>query len=143
MCVFCPMFDGEAVGCSEMDAALTGKGLDVVECAAGTSVYDEGDNVAGVYCLRSGKVALLKQDRLGEATKVAIATPGDLLGVVELLEKRNFGQTAEAVDDSVLYFIPDKTFREMIAAKPVIVFNVMKRVCQQLRELDARLENAA
>ncbi len=140
MCVFCPMFDGEASAeCVAFDSTLTEAATAVMEYPAGKRLFEEGDDVTGVYCVRTGRVGLFKLGLLGESLPMAIAHSGDLLGVMDLMERKPYSSSAEVLEDSEVYFIPDDRFRDLATRRPVVVFNVMRRVCRQISELEARI----
>lgn len=141
MCVFCPLFDGEGgADCSELQETISGAATAMVELPEGSLIYKEGDQVEGIFCIRSGEVALQKRQAEDEAIRVSIAEPGELLGAMELIGKRQHETEAETISPTTLSYIPGPTFQKLVAERPVIVFNVMKSLCRRLNRLDGEIQ---
>lgn len=104
------------------------------------TLFDEATPVAGLYCLTTGRLALLRQSAGGEEHVIAIARPGHGLGARDLLQGGHHAHTAVALEDSSVCFVPARIFRSLVRDYPPIIVRVMEGVCQNLSEIEKQIE---
>jgi CRP/FNR family cyclic AMP-dependent transcriptional regulator len=77
---------------------------------SGSTIFVEGDEPLGIYCICSGKVKLSISSFDGRTIVTGIAASGDLIGKNALLLGKPYILTAEAVETSQLCFIKRDNF---------------------------------
>jgi len=81
------------------------------ECQPGDTIFREGDPGDSLYVVKSGRVAILKEDKDGgEALALGYREAGRLLGEVSLLQGTARTATVQAVENTQLYVIPRDVF---------------------------------
>lgn len=79
----------------------------------GTILYNQGDVESGFYYVDKGLVKVQTVTYDGEEKSLGYHGPGQLFGELAIIERPYFS-TASAVEDSVIYFLTRKRFKEMI-----------------------------
>ncbi len=73
-------------------------------------IYREGDDATRVYFVKSGRVKTVKTTGGGKELITGIYGPGEFFGYLPLLERTPHSDSAVAVDDSELVYIPQDDF---------------------------------
>ena len=76
----------------------------------GSTIFAEGEEPSGIYCVCIGKVKLSMSSFDGRTIVTGIAASGDLIGKHALLLEKPYILTAEAVENSQLCFIKRDDF---------------------------------
>ncbi len=105
-------------------------------------IFFEGDNYRGFYIVFKGKVKVYKMSSSGRESVLHIVSPFDAFADVPLFEARKtYPVSAEALEDSVLFFIPKEQFLEFIKVHPEINFKIITGFASKLRNLTNRIED--
>lgn len=105
-------------------------------------IFLEGEPYSGFYLVLKGKIKVYKISPDGRESIVHIVKPFDPFAEVPLFEQRTtYPVNAEALEESVLFFIPKEGFLQFIAAHPQIYFKIITGFAKKLRELTNRLES--
>jgi CRP-like cAMP-binding protein len=107
----------------------------------GHVLFHEGDDGEDMYIVQSGKVAIKKKLKEGEAT-LAVLEKGDFFGEMAILERLPRSATAEVVEDGDLIVIAGEIFGDMIKANPEIAVRMLRKQSIRLRETLLQLETA-
>jgi CRP-like cAMP-binding protein len=107
----------------------------------GHVLFHEGDDGEDMYIVQSGKVAIKKKLKEGEAT-LAVLEKGDFFGEMAILERLPRSATAEVVEDGDLIVIAGEIFGDMIKANPEIAVRMLRKQSIRLRETNKQLEQA-
>ncbi|HET7293695.1 MAG TPA: cyclic nucleotide-binding domain-containing protein [Vicinamibacteria bacterium] len=107
---------------------------------AGTVLFHEGDEGDDMYIVQSGRVAIKKKVKDGEAV-LATMEKGDFFGEMAILERMPRSATAEVVEDGDLIVISSEVFGDMIKANPEIAVRMLRKYSIRLRETNKQLEN--
>ena len=105
----------------------------------GHVLFREGEDGEDMYIIQSGKVAIKKRVKDGDAT-LAVLEKGDFFGEMVILERAPRSATAEVVEAGDLIVINGETFGEMIRANPEIAVRMMRKQSIRLRETNKQLE---
>ena len=105
----------------------------------GQVLFKEGDDGEDMYIIQSGRVAIKKKVRDGEAT-LAILEKGDFFGEMALLERMPRSAGAEMVEDGDLIVIGSEIFGDMIKANPEIAVRMLRKYSIRLRETNKQIE---
>ena len=105
----------------------------------GHVLFREGDDGEDMYIIQSGRVAIKKKVKDGDAT-LAVLEKGDFFGEMSILERLPRAATAEVVDEGDLIVISGETFGDMIKANPEIAVRMLRKQSIRLRETNRQLE---
>lgn len=109
----------------------------------GEVIFHEGSHPGGVYCIHQGAVKLYRSDSMGNVVIVRLAKQGDLLGYRALLSNERYTATAEALEDTVLCFIPRNVFFELLRGNSDLMVAVTELLARDLRMAEGRLASLA
>ena len=73
-------------------------------------IYREGDEPTRLYFVKSGRVKTVKTTAAGKELITGLYGPGEFVGYMALLEQTRHNDSAVAVDDSELVYIPKDDF---------------------------------
>ena len=107
----------------------------------GHVLFQEGDDGEDMYIVQSGKVAIKKKLKEGDAT-LAVLEKGDFFGEMAILERLPRSASAEVIEDGDLIVIAGEIFGDMIKANPEIAVRMLRKQSIRLRETNKQLEQA-
>lgn len=107
----------------------------------GHSIFQEGKQAEGLYCLRTGKVKLFKSGSEGKEVILGIAKSGDVLGFRSVLMNEPYSRNAEVLEDAQICFIEKDFFAKLIQKSPDLAFDVIQRMGQELVATEARISD--
>ena len=99
---------------------------------SGDTVFMEGDDFSGLYCLEEGMVALKKFDVNGANAVVRVVRPGELFGYRSFLINEAHKTTAEALCPSRLCFVPRSRLQRLVNEKPEAMQALVKNLGQEM-----------
>jgi len=102
----------------------------------GERLFEEGAPIKGIHCLHIGQVALARKRDEEEMLIVAIATPGDVLGMPDILSEENHRNVALALQDTSACFISKEKALDLLKKNPAIMLRIMRKVCERLRSME-------
>lgn len=104
--------------------------------SVGESIYHEGDPSQGVFCLKSGLIAIRKTDINGNSAVVRLVQPGEAFGHRSFLANEGHAGTAEVLVNCSVCFLPKASLTALLSQSPEIAFRFTRRVAQDLREIE-------
>jgi CRP-like cAMP-binding protein len=107
----------------------------------GHVLFHEGDDGEEMYIVQSGKVAIKKKLKEGDAT-LAVLEKGDFFGEMAILERMPRSASAEVIEEGDLIVIAGEIFGDMIKANPEIAVRMLRKQSIRLRETNKQLEQA-
>ena len=109
----------------------------------GETVFEEGDNLNGIFCVRSGNVKLSKLSSNGKDQIVRFVKEGELLGYRSVISQHPAGLTVTALDDmQACYISKDKIF-DMLKSNPNFSLDIFRTVSHDLSEANNSLTDMA
>jgi CRP-like cAMP-binding protein len=105
----------------------------------GHVLFREGEDGEDMFIIQSGKVAIKKKVKDGDAT-LAVLEKGDFFGEMVILERAPRSATAVVEEAGDLIVINGETFGDMIRANPEIAVRMMRKQSIRLRETNKQLE---
>ncbi|RFM33538.1 Crp/Fnr family transcriptional regulator [Chitinophaga silvisoli] len=98
----------ESLSGEEMERLLS----DMVEqeYKKGQIIFRENNPAFGIYYIKQGKVKKYKQDRNGHEHIIYVANEGELIGYHPVLAGSTYPDSAAALEDSRIAFIPREAF---------------------------------
>lgn len=109
----------------------------------GAIVFDEGEAVNGVYCIKEGICKLSKLSANGKDQIVKIVVKGDLLGYRSMVSDEVSNLKAVALIDMKVCFIPKNEIINDLQTNPKFSFDVLKEMANNLRDADDIIVNMA
>ena len=109
----------------------------------GETVFDEGDALNGIYCIKDGICKLSKLSDNGKAQIVKLVKKGELLGQRSLISEESTNLSAVAVEDMQVCFIPKQEILQFFNENNQFSLNMMKSVCGDLKDADDNMVNLA
>lgn len=109
----------------------------------GQIIFHEDSRAVGVYCLHDGKVKLYKLGFDGKEQILRFVTPGELFGYRSIIGAKHYSTTAEAIEDSMICFINNNKFFELINKYPGISKSLIISLTNLLDEADNKMTSMA
>lgn len=109
----------------------------------GQVIFEEGETLNGVYCVRDGVCKLTKLSENGKDQVVKLVVKGDLLGKRSLVSEQKTNLSAVALNDMEMCFIPKSEIIDDLSKNPKFTMDVLKEMANDLRESDVSLVNMA
>src|SRR5690606_1238118 len=102
----------------------------------GEVIFEEGDALNGVYCVKEGICKLSKLSSNGKDQIVKIVVKGDLLGQRSLITGETANLQATALNDMELCFIPKSEIVHDLLNNSKFSFDVLKEMAHDLKAAD-------
>ena len=109
----------------------------------GEVIFEEGENVNGIYCIKDGICKLTKLSANGKDHIVKLVTKGELLGQRSMISDEPVNLSAIALEDMQVCFIPKSEVMGYFDKNNQFSMNVMKTICGDLKEADDHMVNLA
>ncbi|GAA4885026.1 Crp/Fnr family transcriptional regulator [Flaviramulus aquimarinus] len=109
----------------------------------GEVIFEEGENLNGVYCVKDGICKLSKLSENGKDQIVKMVVKGQLLGQRSLISEESSNLQAIALNDMEVCFIPKSEIIADLQKNPKFSFDVLKDMAHDLKEADDIIVNMA
>lgn len=109
----------------------------------GEPIFEEGENVNGIYCIKDGVCKLSKLSANGKDQIVKLVSKGELLGQRSMISDEPVNLSAIALEDMEVCFIPKSEIMGLFNQNNNFSMNVMKAICGDLKEADDHMVNMA
>ena len=109
----------------------------------GNPIFEEGEITNGIYCIKDGVCKLSKLSSNGKEQIVKLVKSGELLGQRSMISEEPANLSAVALEDMEVCFIPKKEILQFFSQNNDFSMNVMKTICDDLKEADAHMVNLA
>lgn len=107
----------------------------------GQTLFYEDAPCPGVFCLASGQVKLVKNGAEGKETLYKIISPGEAIGVYDVIAKQSSNVTAVAMQDTEICFVDKKFITSLINQDCDLALKVIQRMTTDLHEFENRLND--
>jgi CRP-like cAMP-binding protein len=109
----------------------------------GDVIFEEGDTINGIYCIKDGVCKLTKLSPNGKDHIVKLIKKGELLGQRSMISDEPVNLSAIAIEDMEVCFIPKSEVMGFFDKNNQFSMNVMKTICSDLKEADDHMVNLA
>lgn len=109
----------------------------------GQPIFEEGENVNGIFCVKDGVCKLSKLSPNGKDQIVKLVSKGELLGQRSMISDEPVNLTAIALEDMEVCFIPKSEIMGFFTQNNNFSMNVMRSICGDLKEADDHMVNMA
>lgn len=109
----------------------------------GDIIFDEGESLHGVYCVRSGVCKLTKLSANGKDHTVKLLGKGELLGQRSVISDERTNLSAVALNDIELCFVPKDQIVTPLHENQAFSYDVLQHLAKDLRNAEDDLINMA
>lgn len=109
----------------------------------GEVIFEEGEVINGVYCVKDGICKLSKLSENGKDQIVKMVVKGQLLGQRSLITEEASNLQAVALNDMEVCFIPRHEIINDLQTNPKFSYDVLKEMANDLKEADDIIVNMA
>ena len=109
----------------------------------GEPIFNEGDTLNGIYCIKDGVCKLSKLSDNGKDQIVKLVKKGELLGQRSLISEESTNLSAIAIEDMQVCFIPKQEILQFFNENNQFSLDMMKSVCGDLKDADDNMVNLA
>jgi CRP/FNR family transcriptional regulator len=142
----------QSIGCFECQArpasewcALSNDELAQLDSAkvqrtieAGNTLFHQGDECDGIYCLKFGLVGIRRLDSAGNSSLLRLCGPGETIGYRSFLLKTEHRSTAEIMMPSIVCFIHRQTVRALLEQNPNLGLRFLDHNVKDAAEFEER-----
>ena len=107
----------------------------------GEPLFEEGDKLNGVYCVRNGVSKMSKLSPNGKDQIVKLATKGEVMGQRSVIAEEHANLSAVAVSDMEVCFIPKESITTTLQKNPNFTLEVLRHMAHDLKEADDVIVN--
>ncbi|MFD0836979.1 Crp/Fnr family transcriptional regulator [Mariniflexile aquimaris] len=109
----------------------------------GEVIFEEGEIINGVYCVKDGICKLSKLSENGKDQIVKMVVKGQLIGQRSLITEEASNLQAVALNDMEVCFIPRHEIINDLQTNPRFSYDVLKEMAHDLKEADDIIVNMA
>lgn len=109
----------------------------------GEIIFEEGDTLKGIYCVREGICKLTKLSSNGKDQIIKLVVKGELIGQRSLVSDESVNLSAIALNDMELCFLPKSEIISDLQKNTNFTFDVLKAMAHDLKEADDIIVNMA
>jgi CRP-like cAMP-binding protein len=107
----------------------------------GEALFEEGEKLNGVYCVRGGVSKMSKLSPNGKDQIVKLATKGEVMGQRSVIAEEHSNLSAVAVSDMEVCFIPKESITNTLQKNPNFTLEVLRHMAHDLKEADDVIVN--
>jgi len=109
----------------------------------GEPIFEEGEKLNGVFCVRNGVSKLSKMSDNGKDQIVKIATKGEVLGQRSVITEEKTNLSAVALNDMEVCYIPKLHITDSLNNNPTFTKAVLVHMAKDLKFADDVIVNMA
>ncbi|ARV08907.1 Crp/Fnr family transcriptional regulator [Winogradskyella sp. PC-19] len=109
----------------------------------GQVIFEEGESINGVYCVKDGVCKLSKLSENGKDQVVKLVVKGGLLGKRSIVSNEISNLSATALNDMEMCFIPKSEIMTDLQKNTNFTFDVLQKMASDLRESENTLVDMA
>lgn len=107
----------------------------------GEIVFMPAPNPESIYLLEEGLVRIYRLSESGLETTLGYVRQGEVFGELAVFGDYPRESFAQAVDPSMVWKIPRRTFQPYVASRPALAFEVSKQIGARLKKIESRVES--
>jgi len=105
------------------------------------TIFSEGEDADGFYVVITGRVKIFKLSPDGKEQILHFFGPGEPFGEVPVFTGQHFPASAEAMEESRVFFFPRKSFVDLIKRNPSLALNMLAVLSKRLRRFAALIDD--
>jgi len=107
------------------------------------TIYKEGAFPKGIFLVTKGKIKTFRRHEAGKEFITGLYKDGDFLGYLPLIEETKYADTAEALEESEVIFIPKEHFFALLFQNAVVSRKFIRIISGNLSEKEDMLVKLA
>ena len=107
----------------------------------GEALFEEGEKLDGVFCVRNGVSKLSKLSENGRDQIVKLASKGEVMGQRSVIAEESTNLSAVAVSDMEVCFVPKEVISNTLNTNPNFAVEVLRHMAHDLKEADDVIVN--
>ncbi len=107
----------------------------------GETLFEEGEKLDGVFCVRDGVSKLSKLSPNGKDQIVKLASKGEVMGQRSVIAQESTNLSAIAVSDMEVCFVPKEIISNTLNVNPNFAVEVLRHMAHDLKEADDVIVN--
>jgi CRP-like cAMP-binding protein len=130
-------FKSESVlnGLPEEDFALLCANMTEERYQKGDVLFREGAVPSGIFFVKKGKIKKYKVDHEHNEHIIYVANSGELLGYHAILSEERYPDSAAALEESIVAFIPKEDFSAVLSQSKVLSQRLLKNLSHEFAVL--------
>lgn len=104
----------------------------------GQVILLEGQPARGLYCIKGGKIKIIKKFNDGKEAIIHIASVGDLIGHYSAFNDQTYSSSAVALEETHVCFIEKKFMLNTIKKHPKLALTLIKKFCEEITNNEKR-----
>ncbi len=109
----------------------------------GDFLYKENTYPNGLYCISSGRVKLVNSGENGREHILKIIQAGDVTGENAIFSNNPYHNSAVAIEDTYVCFIPKDSFMHMLKKSPMLTLDVLQSMAQTVENSQEKQKDLA
>ncbi len=114
-----------------------------VEVKKSETLFSQGARPHGLFCVRKGKLKVIRTGSEGKEQIVHLAKNGDIMGYRAILGNDNYSCSGIAIENSRLCFIPQRIFISLVENNAKLALQLMRLFSEELREAEKSIADIA
>lgn len=102
----------------------------------GKSIFIEGTYPSGIFYLIKGRIKKFKSGQNGKEQIIYVCNSGEIFGYPALLSDEPFHDSATALEDSIIAFIPKTDFLQLLNESKVLSDRLLKNLSHKFGVLE-------
>jgi len=107
----------------------------------GNILFSQGDGTQGFYLVINGKIKIYRLSPNGQEYVMRVVGPGETIAEAAVFSGKTYPASAEALEDSRLYYLKKTDFVTLIRESPQLALNMMTGLSLLLRQLAQQVED--
>ncbi|MCP3941395.1 MAG: Crp/Fnr family transcriptional regulator [Desulfobacteraceae bacterium] len=103
-------------------------------------IFQEGEHEDGFFIINTGKVKTFKLSFEGNEQTLHIYGPGQTFGDIPILADTNYPNSAMAIENSNILFLPRNKFIDLLSTIPVLSMNMLAELSWRLQAFRVHIE---
>lgn len=104
-------------------------------------LFHQDEKPRGIYFIIAGKVKIIKKESQPYPAILYLVKPGDILGMHAVIDDHGHTNSAVALVDTLVCFIPAKEFLEIIAGSSKNMLVVMQHLCSRIDHIENKINS--
>lgn len=125
----------------EVQALTEAKGCNYYK--KGQTIFFEGNNAHGIYCVHKGKIKMHKLGLDGKEQIIRFAKDGDVIGYRSMLSGEAYSLSASVLEDTSVCYIPKDSIITLIQEDPKFSLKLMEMTCKEMGKSTKAITNLA
>lgn len=102
----------------------------------GQQIFSEGAYPHGIFCVNNGKIKIHQMGTEGREQIVRLAKEGDVVGYRALLSGDAYTNSATALDDCSICFIPKNVFMDLVEKNKDLSMQIIQLLSKNLKQAE-------